>query len=59
MDSRRAQEIVNSPTLINVRYNGVPVYIQEVVEEKGMARVFPLDEMNHEQEVDLAGLQEG
>ncbi|MDG5790067.1 H-type small acid-soluble spore protein [Evansella sp. AB-P1] len=58
MDSQRAQEIVDSPTMINVSYHGVPVYIQEVNTNKETARIFPLDEMENEQEVDINGLIE-
>ncbi|WP_156290044.1 H-type small acid-soluble spore protein [Oceanobacillus salinisoli] len=58
MDSQRAQEIMESIAMINVKYHGIPVYIQEVNEHEGTATVFPLDEMNHEQTVDLNGLRE-
>lgn len=58
MDPNRAQEIVNSPTMVNVSYRGIPVYIQGVNPDQQTAKVFPLDEMDHEQEVDLQGLIE-
>ena len=58
MDSERAKEILQSQALINVSYRGIPVYIQDIIEERQMARVFPLDEMNNEQDVDLGGLHE-
>ncbi|MDQ0256971.1 small acid-soluble spore protein H (minor) [Evansella vedderi] len=57
MDTQRAQEIIDSPTMINVSYNGIPVYIKEV--NNNMATVFPLDEMDNVQEVDVEGLIEG
>lgn len=58
MDNERAKEIIDSITMINVNYHGIPVYIQEVHDNKNTATVFPLDNMNHEQTVDLNGLQE-
>ena len=58
LDSERAKEILQSQALINVSYRGIPVYIQDIIEERQMARVFPLDEMNNEQDVDLGGLHE-
>ncbi|MBU9722387.1 MULTISPECIES: H-type small acid-soluble spore protein [Bacillaceae] len=59
MDIQRAQEIIESPTMINVNYHGIPVYIQQVNSNENTANVFPLDEMDHEQEVDINGLVEG
>ncbi|MBY7145048.1 H-type small acid-soluble spore protein [Virgibacillus sp. NKC19-3] len=58
MDKAQAQEILNAHALINVHYHGFPVYIQELHPNTETATVFPLDEMNHEQEVDLDGLRE-
>ncbi|GAA0465248.1 H-type small acid-soluble spore protein [Alkalibacillus silvisoli] len=57
MDRKQAEEIVNSLIMINVKYRGIPVYIQ-TVNDNQTATVFPLDEMHHEQEVDLQGLYE-
>ncbi|WP_188207918.1 H-type small acid-soluble spore protein [Alkalibacillus aidingensis] len=57
MDEQRAKEIIDSLVMINVKYHGIPVYIQELNDEQ-TATVFPLDEMHHEQEVDLDGLYE-
>lgn len=58
MDSNRTQEIIDSLTMINVKYHGIPVYIQELNSDKESATIFPLDEMNNEQHVDLQGLFE-
>ncbi|UJL46304.1 H-type small acid-soluble spore protein [Virgibacillus sp. NKC19-16] len=58
MDKAQAQEILNAHALINVNYHGIPVYIQELHANNEAATVFPLDEMDHEQEVDLDGLRE-
>ncbi|MBP1949296.1 H-type small acid-soluble spore protein [Virgibacillus litoralis] len=56
MDSNRAQEIIDSLAMINVKYHGIPVYIKGINEDSETATVFPLDEMDHEQQVDLDGL---
>jgi small acid-soluble spore protein H (minor) len=56
MDTDRAEKIVNANVFVNVNYRGIPVYIQEVGQHT--AKVFPLDSMNQEQEVDLEGLNE-
>ncbi|MGG3574833.1 small acid-soluble spore protein H [Bacillus gobiensis] len=58
MDIQRAQEIVASPEMINVTYNGVSVYIQNIDEKSEMARIYPLDEPNKEQEIPLTSLME-
>jgi small acid-soluble spore protein H (minor) len=58
MNVQRAQEIAESPVLANVLCNGMPIYIQHVDENKGTARIYPLDEPENEQEVTLANLQE-
>lgn len=58
MDIQRAKEIINSRSLINVHYHGVPVFIQQVHEEDRTATVFPLNEMAHQQVVDIEGLYE-
>ncbi|PYZ91697.1 H-type small acid-soluble spore protein [Salipaludibacillus keqinensis] len=58
MDSHRVKEIIDAPVMINVTYHGIPVYIEEVDESTQTAIVFPLDEMDHQQEVDLKGLIE-
>jgi small acid-soluble spore protein H (minor) len=58
MNSQRAQEIAASTSMANVTYNGVPIYIQHVDDENGTARIYPLDQPNHEQEVPLRSLVE-
>ncbi|RPF51048.1 H-type small acid-soluble spore protein [Aquisalibacillus elongatus] len=56
MELDKIRQIVDSPTLVQVKYHGFPVYIQGIDEENGTAKVFPLDQMDQEQEVDLDGL---
>ncbi len=58
MDISEAKYVMEQPYLIHVKYRGIPVYIQEVHEEDGTATVFPLDNMEHVQVVDLDGLYE-
>lgn len=58
MDAHRAMEIMESIPLIKVNYHGIPVYIQEIDAGGQNATVFPLDEMQNEQKVDLQGLNE-
>jgi len=58
MERKRAQEIVDSIEMIQVTYRGIPVYIQDIHDQKNTATVFPLDQMNDEQTVELQGLYE-
>lgn len=58
MEIQRAKEIIHSVEMINVSFRGVPVYLKEVHSSNQTATVFPLDEMDHEQIVELNGLIE-
>lgn len=58
MNTRCAQEIVESPDMVDVTYNGRPIYIQRVDEQNETARIFPLGQPENEQEVPLANLKE-
>ena len=58
MDIQRAAEIIHSAEMINVSFRGIPVYIKEVHSSNQTATVFPLDEMDHVQVVELNGLFE-
>nr|WP_295970057.1 H-type small acid-soluble spore protein [uncultured Bacillus sp.] len=58
MDVKRAEEILHSPVLINVSYRGIPVYLTGVNSTEQTASIFPLDNMEHEQMVDVNGLRE-
>jgi small acid-soluble spore protein H (minor) len=58
MNKQRAVEIANSPVMENVTYGGVPIYIQHVDEQNEMARIYPLDRPDQEQEVPLHSLEE-
>lgn len=58
MDINRAKEIAASPVMEDVRYNGVPIYIQHVDEANETARIYPLSEPEQEMEVPLRSLAE-
>lgn len=58
MDRQRAKEIASSPTMALVTFNGVPIYIQNVHEQQDVARIYPLDDPENEQDVPLAQLEE-
>jgi small acid-soluble spore protein H (minor) len=58
MNKQRAIEITNSPVMINVTYNGIPVYIQHVDGKQETARIYPIDQPQNEQQVSLNSLNE-
>ncbi|WP_123042362.1 H-type small acid-soluble spore protein [Cohnella candidum] len=58
MNAQRAQEIAESPEMIDVSYYGVPVYIQHVNVEEGTARIFQRELPEEEQTVPLDALSE-
>lgn len=58
MNTQRAKEIAASPEMAHVMYNDMPVYIQNVDEDRESARIYPLDEPQNEQDVPVASLKE-
>ncbi|REE68667.1 small acid-soluble spore protein H (minor) [Paenibacillus taihuensis] len=58
MNAQRAQEIAESATMVNVTYDGNPIYIQHVDAENETARIYPLDQPNQEITVSLNSLIE-
>jgi small acid-soluble spore protein H (minor) len=58
MDAQRAQEIASSPTMVNVTYNGTPIYIEHVDQQNGQATIHPLNEPNNKQSVSVNSLNE-
>lgn len=56
MDINRAKEIAASPVMEDVKYNGVPVYIQHVDETKETVRIYPLADPDQEIEVPVRSL---
>lgn len=51
-------EIAASPDVVEVTYEGTPIYIQHVNEQNETARIFPLDQPEQEREVPLSSLVE-
>jgi small acid-soluble spore protein H (minor) len=58
MNLQRAKEISVSPVMAHVTWNGTPVYIQHVDETNEMARIYPLDRPENEQDVPIRNLIE-
>lgn len=58
MDQKRARDIASSPTMINVTYNGTPIYIESVNENNGTANIHNLNQPNNKQVVPLTNLKE-
>ncbi|MDF2882627.1 MAG: sspH [Clostridiaceae bacterium] len=58
MDKIRANEIVSSPIMANVTYNGTPIYIESVNGNKGTAKIHSLNQSENAQEVSLTNLIE-
>lgn len=58
MDAKRAQEIVNLQSMVNVTLNGSLVYIEHVDQEKQIATVHPLSNPDIKQSVSVSNLQE-
>jgi len=58
MDRRRATEIAASPNMIDVTYNGKPIYIEKISTTKDTASVHYLDQPSNSQEVHLTQLVE-
>lgn len=58
MNIQRAKEIAESGVLANIQYNGQRIYIQHVDEQKGTARIYPLDNPENEKEVPVEQLLE-
>lgn len=58
MNVARAKEILNSPEEIVVHYQGEPVWIQQVDEKEGTARVYKKSNPEQEETVSVAELRE-
>jgi small acid-soluble spore protein H (minor) len=58
VNTGRAKQIVDSPTEIQVHYQGVPVWIQNVNEGDETARVYTRDNPDDEKVVAVAELNE-
>lgn len=58
LDSIRAKEILNTTNMVNVTYNGTPIYIESINDHKGTANIHPLDQTKNIQVVPLTDLIE-
>jgi small acid-soluble spore protein H (minor) len=58
MDQKRARDIASSPTMINVTYDGTPIYIESVNEGNNTANIHTLNQPNSKQQVLLTNLKE-
>lgn len=58
MDANRAKEIKESPDLINVTFNGDPVYIQQIIDQGETAQVYSLENPDNKRKVSINDLQE-
>lgn len=58
MDLKRAKEIIASPVMINVMYNGTPIYIESITSDNTTAYVHPLNQANMRQKVGITSLLE-
>lgn len=58
MNKQRAKEIRESENLINVTYNGDPIYIQNVNENNETADVYELENPQKHHQVSIDELEE-
>lgn len=58
MDKQRAKDIVTSPVMVDVTYNGKPVYIESVNENNNTAKIHFLNQPDNKHEVALNSLVE-
>ena len=58
MDIRRAEEIASSADMINVTYDGKPIYIEQVNSVKDTASIHFLNRPESSEEVSLSKLVE-
>lgn len=58
MDKKRANEIASSTEMINVNYNGKPIYIEDINPTKDSASIHFLNQPENSQEVSLNQLVE-
>lgn len=58
MKNQRAKEIFDSPDMIKVTFNGIPVYIEDVNEDNNIAKIRFLDKSNKIDEVSITNLEE-
>lgn len=58
MDRKRASEIASSQNMVNVTYNGAPIYIEDVNPTKDTVSIHSLDQPEYSQEVPVTQIVE-
>jgi len=58
MDLKRAKEIAASPVMVKVTHNGVPIYIESIMNDSATAFIHPLDQPSNRQKVSISSLAE-
>ncbi|MCX7614206.1 MAG: H-type small acid-soluble spore protein [Clostridiales bacterium] len=58
MDSKRARQIASSPDMVNVTWNGVPIYIENINDDNATVNIYPLNQPDNKQKVTLSSLIE-
>ncbi len=58
MNKKRAIEIASSPIMAHVTYDGVPVYIEKINEDNGIAYIHPLNKPEKSEQVSIQNLKE-
>ncbi|MFZ7120090.1 MAG: H-type small acid-soluble spore protein [Eubacteriaceae bacterium] len=58
MDKQRAREIVSSPNMVNVTFNGEQIYIEKVNDRMETASIHTLNQPENKQTVPLDNLIE-
>ena len=58
MNNQRIKDIISSPNMINVTYNGMQVYIETIDENNNTAQVHFINQPDNKQEVSLNNLVE-
>lgn len=53
MDDERAKEIIISPIMYEVTYNGVPIYIESINSDNTTANIHFFDQPNSSQKVSI------
>ena len=58
MNKTRAEEIVSSPVMVEVTYNGVPIYIENVDVNNRTASIHFIESPGTKQQVSIDNLRE-
>ena len=58
LNNQRIKDIISSPNMINVSYNGMHVYIETINENNNTALVHFINQPDNKQEVSLNNLVE-